>query len=160
MSNREATLRVLLDTSFILPSLGIDVGEKVSKGLKLLAAKAPEIYYSSFSILESLWVLSKTIEDAPSQLESFRIGLRSVMESGRYRRVNEDSKIMNEAFGLYKLGHKDMIDNILYASSIQLDLKLLTLDNDLKSFIQTKKLRDTLLSPDQLVSWSAVLSHH
>jgi len=152
LSNREATLRVLLDTSFILPSLGIDVGEKVSKGLKLLAAKAPEIYYSPFSILESLWVLSKTIEDAPSPLESFRVGLRSVMESGRYRRVNEDSKIMNEAFRLYKLGHKDMIDNILYASSTQLDLKLLTLDNDLKSFIQTKKLRDTLLSPDQLSS--------
>ena len=152
MSNREATLRVLLDTSFILPSLGIDVGEKVSKGLKLLAAKTPEIYYSPFSILESLWVLSKTIEDAPSPLESFRVGLRSVMESGRYRRVNEDSKIMNEAFRLYKLGHKDMIDNILYASSTQLDLKLLTLDNDLKSFIQTKKLRDTLLSPDQLSS--------
>lgn len=152
MSNREATLRVLLDTSFILPSLGIDVGEKVSKGLRLLAAKAPEIHYSSFSILESLWVLARTIEDAPSQLESFRIGLRSVMESGRYRRVNEDSKIMNEAFRLYKLGHKDMIDNILYASSTQLDLRLLTLDNDLKSFIQTKELRDTLLSPDQLAS--------
>ena len=39
MDSRNATLRVLLDTSFILLSLGIDVGEKVSKGLKMLAAK-------------------------------------------------------------------------------------------------------------------------
>jgi len=152
LSNRNATLRVLLDTSFILPSLGIDVGEKVSKGLRLLASKAPEIHYSSFSILESLWVLARTNEDAPSKPESFTIGLRSVMESGRYKRVSEDSKTMNEAFRLYKLGHKDMIDNILYASSTQLDLRLLTVDNDLKSFIQTKGLRDTLLSPDQLAS--------
>lgn len=39
MDSRNATPRVLLDTFFILPSLGIDVGEKVSKGLKMLAAK-------------------------------------------------------------------------------------------------------------------------
>jgi len=143
-------LRVLLDTSFILPSLGIDVGEKVSKGLRLLASKASEIHYSSFSILESLWVLAKTSEDTCSTPERFTSGLRGVMESGRYKRLNEDPKTMNEAFRLYKLGHKDMIDNILYASSTQLDLRLLTLDNDLKSFIQAKGLRDTLLSPDQL----------
>jgi hypothetical protein len=30
--------------------------------------------------------------------------------------VEEDSEIFEEAFRLYRLGHKDMIDNILYGS--------------------------------------------
>jgi PIN domain nuclease of toxin-antitoxin system len=77
------------------------------------------------------------------------------MEGGRYRRVSEDSAILNEAFSIYRLGHKDMIDNILYASSTQLNLKLLTLDRELKKFIHAKRLRDTLVSPDQLASTSS-----
>ena len=55
MKSKQAPLRVLLDTSFILPSLGIDVGEEVFKGLKRLTEIKAEIYYSHFSILESLW---------------------------------------------------------------------------------------------------------
>ena len=49
------------------------------------------------------------------------------------------------------LGHKDMVDNILYASSTGLNLKLLTLDKELKEFIREKGLKDTLISPDQLI---------
>ena len=30
-------MKVLLDTTFMLPSLGIDIGEQVSKGLEKLA---------------------------------------------------------------------------------------------------------------------------
>ena len=155
MSSRHAPLRVLLDTSFILPSLGIDVGKKVSKSLRILAQRSSEIHYSSFSLLESLWVLARIAPNAAFEAESYRKGLRSIMESGRYKKVSEDSTILNEAFSIYRLGHKDMIDNILYASSTQLNLKLLTLDRDLKEFIHAKRLRDTLISPDQLASTSS-----
>jgi len=49
------------------------------------------------------------------------------------------------------LGHKDMVDNILYASSSRLNLKLLTLDNELKGFIRERGLKDTFISPDQTI---------
>ena len=48
------------------------------------------------------------------------------------------------------LGHKDMIDNILYATSSSLNLKLLTLDTELKEFIHVKGLKDTVISPGQI----------
>ena len=48
------------------------------------------------------------------------------------------------------LGHKDMIDNILYANSANLNLKLLTLDTELKELIRERCLNDTTLSPNQL----------
>lgn len=151
MKSKQATLRVLLDTSFILPSLGINVGEEVSKSLKGLADIKAEIYYSNFSILESLWVAARLSTGATFDREIFSTGLRSVIEGGRYKKVEEDSKTFNDALRLYMLGHKDMVDNILYASSSRLNLKLLTMDNELKGFIRERGLKDTLISPDQLI---------
>jgi predicted nucleic acid-binding protein len=108
---------ILLDTSFLLPTLGISVSGATQQGIRILAESKTEIYYSRFSILESLWVATRTIEDKTFDDQSFGLGLRSIMEGGRYARVEEDYEIFNEAFRLYGLGHKDMIDNILYASA-------------------------------------------
>jgi len=152
LKNREATLKVLLDTPFLHPSLGIDVGEDVLKGLRRLAEIEAETYYSRFSILESLWVATRLIKNTAFNLETFRLGLRSVMQGDRYRKTQEDSEIFNETLKLHMLGHKDMVDNILYASSNRLNLKLLTLDKELKEFIHAHGLNDTLLHPDQIVN--------
>jgi len=40
-----------------------------------------------------------------------------------------------------------MIDNILYATSIEHNLNFLTLDEELKEFIKRNRLRDTLILP-------------
>ncbi|MGQ9691074.1 MAG: sugar nucleotide-binding protein [Thermoproteota archaeon] len=80
----------------------------------------------------------------------FSQGLRSIIESGIYGKVEEDSETFKEALRLHALGHRDMIDNILYAASSNLDLKLLTLDTELRRFIHKKGLKDTLISPDQI----------
>ena len=152
MNNKQATLNVLLDTSFILPSLGIDVGKEVSEGLKELADIKAEIHYSHFSILESLWVAARLSTNATFDAESFSLGLRSIIEGDRYMKVKEDSKTFNDALKLHMLGHKDMIDNILYANTTRLNIKLLTLDNELKNFIRERGLKNTLIAPDELTS--------
>jgi len=150
LRSKQTTLKLLLDTTFILPSLGVDVGQEISKGLEKLARIEADIYCSRFSILEALWVVAKLSSSGNFNEESFRQGLRSILESGRYRKVEEDTEIFNEALRLYMLGHKDMIDNMLYASSTRLNLKLLTLDTELKEFIRNKGLNDTLIFPDQI----------
>jgi PIN domain nuclease of toxin-antitoxin system len=94
--------------------------------------------------------MTRLLRTAEFNAELFRQGLRSVLESGRYKKIKETSETFNKALRLYELGHKDMIDNILYASSAQLNLKLLTLDNKLKQFIYEKSLKDTLISPNQI----------
>jgi predicted nucleic acid-binding protein len=143
-------LKVLLDTSFILPSLGIDVGEEVLTSLKKLSDIKAELYYSRFNILESLWIAARLMKSPAFNMDRFSHGLRSVIESGRYGKVEEDSEAFKEALRLHMLGHKDMIDNILYAASSSLNLKLLTLDAELKEFIRDKRLKDTLISPGQI----------
>jgi len=150
LKSKEIVPRILLDTSFILPSLGIDLGGEVSQGLRRLAEIEAEIYYSRFSILESLWIAARLSMDRSFDGERFNLGLRSIIEGGRYRRVEEGSEIFVEALRLYMLGHRDIIDNILYASSTRLNLRLLTLDRELKRFVGERGLEDSIILPDQL----------
>ena len=160
MSSRGKAMRILLDTSFILPTLGIAVSGVTPEAIKFLAeVPQTEIYYSRFSVLESLWVATRIPETkldaytyAKFDAEAFQLGLRSIIEGHRYKRVEEDSEIFKEAFRLYRLGHKDMIDNILYASGVSLGLLLLTLDDQLKKFVLGKQLKDIFISPDQLAA--------
>lgn len=150
MKSRRNTLRVLLDTAFILPTLGINVGKEVEEGIRKLEEIEAELYYSRFSILESFWIAVKLIKNQSFDIEIFSQGLRSVIEGGRYVRADGNHKIFKEALRLYILGHRDLIDNILYTTSTNLNLKLLTVDNELKEFIRSKGLKDTLISPDQI----------
>jgi len=150
LKSRRGTLKVLLDTSFILPTLGIDTGKEVLKGLKKLAEIKADVHYSRFSILESLWITARLSQSVDFDMERFRHGLRSVIESRKYAKIEENSEIFHNALRLHMMGHKDMVDNILYASSIHLDLKLLTLDIELKKFISNKRLTDTLIFPNEI----------
>ncbi len=63
LKNKKNTLRILLDTSFILPTLGINVAKKVLDGLRKLTQTRAEIFYSRFSILESLWIAARLIKN-------------------------------------------------------------------------------------------------
>jgi PIN domain nuclease of toxin-antitoxin system len=150
LKNKLSTLKVLLDTSFLLPTLGVDTGEEVFKGLKRLAEIEADIHYSRFSVLESLWITARLSRVVGFDSERFRHGLRSIIESRKYAKIDETSDIFDDALRLHMLGHKDMIDNILYASAIHLDLKLLTLDIELKRFICNKRLTDPLMFPNDL----------
>ncbi|MBT9141476.1 MAG: hypothetical protein DDT30_02068 [Dehalococcoidia bacterium] len=50
-------MRILLDTSFLLPSVGIQV-TGASELIQKLKEEGNDFYYSSFSLLETLWVLT------------------------------------------------------------------------------------------------------
>jgi PIN domain nuclease of toxin-antitoxin system len=150
LNNSAEPLRVLIDTTFLLPTLGIDVGKQTNRALKKLAEIDAEIYYSRFSILESLWIAARNVGNSAFDIDRYSHGLRSVMESGRYEKLDESSEVFGTAVRLYQLGHMDMIDNILYASSVQFGLRFLTVDNKLRDFIEEKHLERTLLLVDNL----------
>ncbi|MCK4400199.1 PIN domain-containing protein [Candidatus Bathyarchaeota archaeon] len=147
MGSREPGLKVLLDTSFLLPSLGVEVGREVARGLGGLAEAEAEIYYSRFSVLESLWVVVRLLRNGAFDGDRFSLGLRSVTDGGRYRLLEEGAHAYSEGLRLYRLGHRDMIDNILYASSVSHGIRFLTLDKELEEFIEDMGLKDNLMFP-------------
>ena len=78
--------------------------------------------------------------------------LKSVMDSGRYGRSEEDFQIFKRAHELWGLGHRDMIDDILYAHSAAKGMKLLTVDSKLRSFVREHGLEDTTVFPSEMAT--------
>lgn len=150
MKSRKEAPRILLDTAFLLPTLGVDVGEYIKSGIEKLREARAEIYFSRFSILEALWVATRLMKKQSFDTERFTQGLRSILKSKRYLEVGENHRVFEDALRLYAMGHKDFIDNILYAISVNFSLRLLTVDLELRKFIKDKKLENTLISPDEI----------
>jgi len=141
---------VLLDTSFILPTLGIEVNERVLNGLKKLRDISSEIFVSRFNILEALWVSIRLIKAKKFNQKRFLMGLESIFEGKRYSFIDESYTVFKKALKFYILGHEDMIDNLLYAISLEQDLLFLTIDDELREFIRENNLKDTTVYPEEI----------
>lgn len=124
-------MKVLLDTSLLLPTLGIEV-ERAEKILGKLANH--ELYYSDFSILECLWVANSLKKKGRFEQEIFEAGMRSIFEG--YTKAEVNAEIALKALELYEMGHKDLIDCTLYSTALHNNMKFATLDEDLKRFVR------------------------
>ncbi|MDG6950095.1 MAG: hypothetical protein JRM77_09695, partial [Nitrososphaerota archaeon] len=102
---------VLLDTPFILPSLGIEVGVEITESLKNISHPNAQIFFSSFSILESLWVAARLRRSSGFAETRFFEGLRGVLDGQVYQKLDEGFEEFSEAAGLQASGHPDRIDN-------------------------------------------------
>ena len=128
-------MRVLLDTSLLLPTLGIDV-EKADKILKRL--REHELYYSDFSILECLWVINSLKKKGKFDRESFETGITSIFEC--YGKAEINAEIILGAFRIYEMRHKDIIDCLLYSTALHSNMKFASLDDELKKFVKNNNL--------------------
>ena len=128
-------MKVLLDTSLLLPTLGIDV-EKVNKILKRL--RDHELYYSDFSILECLWVVNSLKKKGRFDYDSFESGIKSILEC--YTKADINAEIVLKAFEIHEMGHKDIIDCLLYSTALHNNMKFASLDNELKKFVKNNNL--------------------
>lgn len=129
-------MKVLLDTSFLLPTLGIDV-EDAEKILKKL--NGHELYYSGVSILECLWIAISLKKKGEFKHDIYMSGMQSIFEG--YKKAEVKAEISLKALELYELGHKDIIDCILYSTALYYNMKFASLDKDLKKFIEGKRLK-------------------
>jgi predicted nucleic acid-binding protein len=107
-----------------------------------------EVYYSELSILEALWKITKKIRELSSGqnynrndiVEIVVNGIRAIRRDLNRAEITED--VVKEAIKLYMLGHRDLIDNILYSiAATREDMKFLTIDESLKAFIKSRNLR-------------------
>ena len=133
-------MKILLDTSLLLPTLGIEV-ERADKILKKL--RDYELYYSDFSILECLWVVNSLKRKGKFDRDSFETGIKSIFEC--YAKAEINAEIILRAFEIYEMGHKDIIDCILYSIALSNNMKFASLDSELKKFVENNNLRYTFL---------------
>jgi PIN domain nuclease of toxin-antitoxin system len=147
-------LRVLLDTSFLLPAFGVDAGEEVLNCLELMAARRERIraYYSPFSLLEAVMVLLREARRGRLGLE----GAAGMAREGATKVIygletaNTPPEAYSLAVRLYSLGHRDLFDNLLYATAATNGLSLLTLDGELLGFLKEAGLPQVAIKPSEL----------
>ncbi len=141
---------ILLDTSFLLPSMGVDTGELVGEALRRLGSAKIQIWISRFAVMESCWVAARLDKAAKLDSEAFSLGLRSVLKGEIYHMVQEGPEVFSDGLGVYLMGHRDLIDCLLYCSSVHLGLRFLTVDSKLRDFLRSKNLQDTTVLPSEL----------
>jgi hypothetical protein len=119
---------VLLDTSLLLPTLGVDVEEISPKDLGIMKEilRKTNFCCSFASFVEIFGLLGRKLRSVDNSAVS--TGIKSLIESGVYTWVNPSSRALQLAFELRKKGHKDNIDNILYSIAVDSQLLFLSLD--------------------------------
>ena len=150
MSTRKHTQRILLDTSFLLPTLGIQVEERVMKAIGSINLEDSEIFYSDLSLLESSWIAIKQMKQGNFQANTFRKGMLSITRTGYYTALSTRGEDHLDALVFYQEGHKDMIDNLLYAICLNNDCRFLTIDDDLKHFVKEHGIDDIIMAPEEI----------
>jgi len=134
LKNRGSILKrrpkILIDTSFILPALGFDVEDVIYKAIEYF--NKIRIYYIEESILEAMWKIIKVIER--KDYKRIEMGLHAIRES--YNLVTPSPEAYVMASKIFNEGHKDYIDNLLYATSIKHSLKFLTTDDRFIDFLE------------------------
>ena len=124
--------KILLDTTYLLPIIGIGVEgiDETIKLLKKLREKGVKYYYTHFNILEMLGKLSRIKYDEKILLT----GLISIIEE--FNQLNPTVESYIKALKLRKKGFKDLIDLLLYTTSLANNIPFLTRDKDLIEFLQ------------------------
>ena len=145
---------LLLDTSFLLPSFGVDVGKGVENCLRFLAEHrgSLRIYFSRYSILEASLILLREVRRGQLKREEAYAMAEAGASTVAYglEAIDESPWVFREALRLYTLGHRDMFDNILYATAVDNEIHFLTLDRKLREFIKEHQLKDVTVTPEIL----------
>ncbi len=151
------TVDVLLDSTYILPSFGVEVeGFSVNHIAELREAGVGGRV--RFHCLSVIWieVLGKVCREKErlgmDVDEVIELAVKSLLESGFYKWITPTADDVKLAFKLRSLGHKDNIDNLLYAASVNSNMILLTMDEKLKKFLIQKNFKvDNLANHEDLL---------
>ena len=145
--NYQSNKGLLLDTSFLLPILGFETSTEIMKVFKKLGEY--ELYYNDLSILEALWKIVKKIKGTKEEIQRITEGIKAINDTMKHANINE--KAVRNAIKMYQLGHRDLIDNLLYSTALYNKIKLLTIDIKLIQFIEKHKLpRHAIIAPEEI----------
>jgi len=125
--------KVLLDSTYLLPIFGVAVKgvERVLEVLESLhRSRAIKIYYTCFNILEIIGKISKM----QYSVRMVEMGINSIMES--FQQAYPKPQSYMKALRLKSMGFNDLIDLLLYTTSVDNSLKMLTRDKDLLEFLR------------------------
>ncbi|MBD3159621.1 MAG: hypothetical protein GF309_12585 [Candidatus Lokiarchaeota archaeon] len=102
--NNPSTPRILLDTSFLLPTLGFDVSsQSVYAAPETIAHSNIEPHYCDMNLLEASWQAVRALKRNEFDRNTFRDGLQSIENGERYHEIETTAKAYEIVIDLYSL---------------------------------------------------------
>ncbi len=146
MRSRKSTsarINVLIDTSFLLPALGIGVDDEVLEAIKLF--RQAKIYYLELGLTEAIWKATRLVPK--DRVDRVELGVKSIRES--YSLLTPPPQAFTEAMKIYWLGHRDFIDAIHYTAAHSSGIYFLTIDRAFTDFLTREgyPTEDIVLTP-------------
>lgn len=134
-------LKVLLDSTYLLPTFGIDVEGISNRDLEAMR----KLGYSKvkYYCLSVVWVeiIGKVFKESLKRnikLDSIiDVAVDSLMRSRFYQWIDPPPEAIILAYKMRKEGHGDIIDNLLYGTAIVQKMIFLTMDKTLIDFLRS-----------------------
>lgn len=144
--NTSKKLNILIDTSFLLPALGIEVEDEAMKVIPLF--RKVNVYYLEIALLEAVWKILRIVDK--EKLKEIELGLKAIRNT--YRVIEPPPEAYINAIKIYDEGHKDYIDAVHYATAKVLQIPWLTIDYRFLEFLKNKNfpVEDVILTPEDL----------
>ena len=137
-------MRILFDTSFFLPTIGIEVENKLLKEcLRKLEAETGrnEHFLTQINLIELCWIfLRKTrVTKAGENQEVMLIrGMESIAAHVKDLSIPTNSYV--RGLKLKQLGHPDLFDCVLYSVAEEREIYFLSVDSTFDEFLRTNDL--------------------
>jgi predicted nucleic acid-binding protein len=139
-------LKVLLDTTYLLPTISIAIKEVPKDAIIKLNEKGYEIAISRVSIFELLAKSAKYIAKNELSPERATLGIRAILYDDIIEKISADSsKVMLTAFALRSL-MSDFIDCLVVSTALNYCDALITEDQDIQNLTKNKKYLEPVAS--------------
>ena len=145
MKSRKSTLRILIDTTFLLPALGVGVEEEAEDIIPFF--RRVKVYYLEVGLLEAIWKILKIADSGA--LKRVKMGIEAIRKT--YNLITPPAEAYIEAIKIYEMGHRDYIDALYYSTAKSASLKLLTIDRKFIEFLADKEYNiKNIITPREL----------
>jgi predicted nucleic acid-binding protein len=139
-------LKVLLDTTYLLPTVSIAIKEVPKDAIIKLNAKGYEIAISRISIFELLAKSAKYVVKNELSPERAALGIRAILYDDVIEKISTDSsKVVLTAFTLRSL-IDDFIDCLIVSTALNHCDALITEDQDIQNLTENKKYLELVAS--------------
>lgn len=152
--------RLLLDTTYILPVLGVGVRLPRYEELFPRLLEAYEAYYTPLSLVEAKWIILRLARRSPGLreelLREYRAGVETLRADERlHETIVTNGAIEEAADRLLALGVRDYFDRMIYATALYYSAVLLTEDRELHRLGASTDPEPP--RPPAVVSWEELL---
>ncbi|MDG6900534.1 MAG: PIN domain-containing protein [Nitrososphaerota archaeon] len=111
--------RVLLDTTYMLPAVGVGVGERLDHTLAAAQDAGHETWVSDISLFELLAKGAKLVKAGKLPEEKLMAGVRSIMADDTVEKASAyGEQVAAASIGLRRF-HNDFVDCLIIASAME-----------------------------------------